>query len=199
MHPLINDEGKPLLHLLKIRKYISLWRTRIAAEYCRIVTRTLRWNCCRTCLLESSEVNNNLQYNRKQYFRLMCSTNKPIWWHLWDSKILKALLFVRKSVFLFRWRFWTDFPVHLSRTMAAPLTPASILREFCPLYYLQNAIPSKVWTFLLYKLRLWGAKLVSIVGEEQNIGFITAWFLTSWAHFDRCHQIWALARNPTWG
>eukprot|EP00066_Takifugu_rubripes_P028769 XP_011618035.1 PREDICTED: tectonin beta-propeller repeat-containing protein 2 [Takifugu rubripes] len=28
--------------------------------------------------------------------------------------------------------------------MAAPLTPASILREFCPLYYLQNAIPSKV-------------------------------------------------------
>lgn len=39
---------------------------------------SLRWNCCRTCLLESSEVNNNLQYNRKQYSCLMRSTNKSI-------------------------------------------------------------------------------------------------------------------------
>lgn len=31
--------------------------------------------------------------------------------------------------------------------MAAPLAPASVLREFCPLYYLRNAIPSKVPTF----------------------------------------------------
>ncbi|CAF89620.1 unnamed protein product [Tetraodon nigroviridis] len=28
--------------------------------------------------------------------------------------------------------------------MAAPLAPPSVLREFCPLYYLRNAIPSKV-------------------------------------------------------
>lgn len=36
--------------------------------------------------------------------------------------------------------------VHFSRSMAAQPTPPSILREFCPLYYLLNAIPSKVLT-----------------------------------------------------
>lgn len=69
-------------------------------------------------------------------------------------------------VFFLRWRLWTDFQVHFSRTMAAPLTPPSILREFCPLYYLQNAIPSKVRTFLLHKLRHWGAKPDIHIGSE---------------------------------
>lgn len=58
--------------------------------------------------------------------------------------------------------------------MAAPLTPASILREFCPLYYLQNAIPSKVPTFFIYTTSHKGANLASV---EKC--FLTATCLTS--------------------
>lgn len=65
-----------------------------------------------------------------------------------------------------RWRFWTEL-LHYRRTMAAPLTPPSVLREFCPLYYLRNAIPPKV-------THLFPARC-----------------LTSWPYFYGLDQIWA--------
>ena len=69
----------------------------------------------------------------------MCCAVQP--WYSPNAFVLVLILRV------FKWRFLSYFqnqPSPLGRNMATQPTPPSVLREFCPLYYLLNAIPAKV-------------------------------------------------------